>query len=138
VKKILLFILFPTCCTFFACTEQPYIVGERLYKVNCSNCHLDDGKGLGALIPPLAGADYLQKNRADLPCLIRNGISDTIIVNGKQYVEKMPGVPHLSEADITNIINYVQTAWGNQYEIYRLDEVLKILKECPKRTNSEF
>jgi mono/diheme cytochrome c family protein len=41
-----------------ACNEQSYRAGERLYKKNCSNCHLDDGKGVGALIPPLAGSDF--------------------------------------------------------------------------------
>lgn len=46
---------------------------------------------VGALIPPLAGADYLANNQANLPCLIRKGIQDTIVVNGKVYAEKMPG-----------------------------------------------
>lgn len=138
MKKTLFSLLFILFCAVFACQDQPYIVGQRLYKANCSNCHLDDGKGLGDLIPPLAGADYLEKNRLDLPCLLRNGTTDTIVVNGKQFVEKMPGVPHLSEADVTNILNYINNNWGNNYTVYRLDEVIEILKKCPKRTNSEF
>lgn len=126
-----LFILF----SLSSCEEQiTYKAGERLYKKNCSNCHLDDGKGVGALIPPLAGADFLSTHRLELPCIVRNGLNgDTIWVNGQMYAEKMPAAHHLSEADITNILNYVQTAWGNRYAPFRLDEVLPVLEKCPKR-----
>jgi mono/diheme cytochrome c family protein len=131
--------LFCACVILCSCVDQPYLAGERLYRVNCANCHLDDGKGLGALIPPLAGADYLSENRALLPCILRNGLAgDSIRVNGQWYAEKMPGVHHLSEADITNILNYINTSWGNKEPIYRLDEVLESLKTCPKRINSEY
>lgn len=113
-----------------ACQPNPYKQGERLYKANCANCHMDNGEGLGALIPPLAGADYLEKNREKLPCLLRYGIKDSIVVNGKIYAEAMPGVATLSEVQIANILNYVGTTWGNDIAPYRLDEVQKHLGNC--------
>lgn len=134
LEKTILFItaalLFPAL--FADCQPNPFREGERLYKMHCANCHMDGGEGLGALIPPLAGADYLAKNRNKLPCLVKHGLKDTIIVNGKQYAEQMPGVPTLSDIHITNILNYINTNWGNRHETFRLDEVKSLLENCGK------
>ena len=71
---------------FQSCQSNPYVHGEILYENFCANCHMEDGTGLIGNIPPLAGADFLKKYASDLPCIIRYGIQDTIIVNGKEYV----------------------------------------------------
>lgn len=107
-----------------------YQSGERLYKTHCANCHMDKGEGLGALIPPLAGADYLAANRDRLPCIIRKGLQDTIVVNGKVYTEIMPPNEGLSDIQITNILNYVNSSWGNQQAPYPLEGVRGLLKKC--------
>jgi Cytochrome C oxidase, cbb3-type, subunit III len=118
---------------FSNCQPNHYQEGERLYIKNCANCHMENGEGLGALIPPLAGADYLKVNREKLPCIIKHGLKDTIVVNGKTYVEQMPGVETLSEIHIANILNYVNNAWGNRQEPYRLDEVRDLLEKCSQQ-----
>lgn len=128
-----LFLLFFISLFFLSrCETNPYREGERLYKTNCANCHMDNGEGLGALIPPLAGADFLEKNREALPCILRYGLQDTILVNGKTYAEAMPGVQALSDIHITNILNYVNQAWGNSHKPYRLEEVQQMLAKCRK------
>ncbi|MEQ1746974.1 MAG: cytochrome c [Saprospiraceae bacterium] len=115
------------------CDPNTYQEGERLYRVHCANCHLDEGQGLGALIPPLVGADdYLQTNRDRLPCILKYGLQDTITVRDIRYAEAMPGVPTLSAVQITNILNFVNTNWGNQLPVYQLDEVRHMLGNCPK------
>jgi mono/diheme cytochrome c family protein len=114
----------------FACQDSPYVHGERAYKTNCANCHMEGGQGLGALIPPLAGADYLSKNREILPCIVQNGLTDTITVNGTVYAEKMVGHPKLSDIQITNILNYINTSWGNTVPVFTLEEVRNTLKMC--------
>lgn len=93
---------------------------------------MDNGEGLGALIPPLAQSDYLAQHRDQLPCIIRYGLADSIVVNGKPYAEKMAGQPNLSDIAIVNILNYINNAWGNNNGVLRLDEVEKRLKTCPK------
>ena len=40
--------------------------GKRLYEQHCQSCHMPDGKGLGKLIPPLAGADYVLQGGPEL------------------------------------------------------------------------
>jgi mono/diheme cytochrome c family protein len=113
-----------------ACEDQTYQSGGRLYKTACANCHMDTGEGLGALIPPIAGSDFLGKNRDLLPCLVRNGIRDTITVNGKTYAENMPGMPGLSDIQITNLLNFINTTWGNKNPAYSYEEVEVLLGKC--------
>jgi mono/diheme cytochrome c family protein len=113
-----------------SCEQQTYQIGERLYKTNCANCHMDHGEGLGALIPPLAGSDYLGKHLNELPCAIRRGLKDTIVVNGKIYSEQMPPNGNLSDIQITNLLNYINSSWGNKQAPYELERVRELLKKC--------
>ncbi len=114
-----------------ACEQQPYRMGERLYKANCANCHLDQGEGLGGLIPPLAGSDYLQGCRDRLPCIIQYGLKDTIVVNGKTYAEEMVGNDKLSDIQIVNLANFVLKRWGNeQLKPLTFEEAAASLKQC--------
>ncbi|MBK9336958.1 MAG: cytochrome c [Lewinellaceae bacterium] len=129
-KKGILLPLIACLLALVQCESNPYREGERLYKMNCANCHLDDGAGLGALIPPLAGADYLAAHRERLPCILKYGLKDTIVVNGTVYAEAMPGVQTLSAIQIANILNYINTNWGNNLPPYRLDEVRALLEDC--------
>jgi mono/diheme cytochrome c family protein len=129
-KASFLFSFLISIFLLFACDPNPYREGERLYKKNCANCHMDNGEGLSALIPPLAGADFLQKNREKLPCIVKYGMKDSIFVNGKMYSEQMAGVETLSDIHITNVLNYINNSWGNRHEPYRLDEVRKFLERC--------
>lgn len=116
--------------TLNGCSEHPYQQGQILYENFCSNCHMADGSGLEGLIPPLAGADYLRDNQSSLACLIRYGIKDTIIVNGKTYSNPMEGIPNLTEFEITNIINYINQAWGHQLGTVIASDTQKQLDDC--------
>ncbi|HAD12605.1 MAG TPA: cytochrome c class I [Saprospirales bacterium] len=115
---------------YTSCQQQPYQIGQRLYQSQCANCHMDNGAGLGALIPPLAGSDYLTAHRNNLPCVIRHGLADTIVVNGQMYAERMQGVKDLSEIQMTNVLNYILQSWGNQIPPFTLEEVQKALQSC--------
>ena len=110
-----------------------YSDGEFMYKKVCANCHMDDGSGLVGLIPPLADADYLTNNLSNLPCIIRHGLSGPITVNGRQYAgQDMAGIPVLTEVDITNIWNFMNTKFNYSNKEVSLQEVRKILENCPK------
>jgi mono/diheme cytochrome c family protein len=130
-KKILLALGIGTAYCATQCQPNRHEEGKRLYTVHCANCHGDTGAGLGALIPPLAGADYLTTYRADLPCVIRRGLADTIVVNGVTYGgQPMPANAALSDIQVYNLLNYVGQAWGNQLPDYQLNEVRAALEKC--------
>ena len=90
--------------------------GQALYEHHCGNCHGLDGRGLGTLIPPLAGADYLTTQRAMLPCIVRRGLRGPLAVNGQQYNGVMPALAPetLPDTDLANVLNYVRQTWGNR------------------------
>lgn len=116
--------------TLTQCFTKKKDEGKRLYEQHCQSCHMDDGSGLKGLIPPLANADYLQTHRDALPCIIRHGMDGSIIVNGVEYNKEMPGVD-LRADHITNLLNYIQTNFGNNNPRYTLTEVQELLETCP-------
>lgn len=114
-----------------ACSDTTFSQGQTAYKSLCGNCHMEDGTGLQGLIPPLAGADYLIAHKNELACIIRNGLEKPITVNGKLYNQQvMPANTKLTEAEITNICNYILSAWGNKGGEISLPEVKAQLQNC--------
>jgi len=118
----------------WACeNQQSYRQGESLYKTHCASCHIDDGLGLRGVIPPLAGSDYLARDPAGTACIIRNGLQSEITVNGITYKEPMAAIPQLSDFQIANIINYINSAWGNDLGYVSVPEIRKRLVGCEER-----
>ena len=108
-----------------------YLVeGQRLYLQNCSNCHQKDGTGLGRLIPPLKDADYLKEDVDRTICIVKNGLSGKIMVNGKDYNHEMPGNKELTELEIAEVVTYVYNTWGEKPGIIPIERVREVLKNC--------
>lgn len=110
-------------------TAQFYTNGHQLYHQHCQNCHGEKGQGLGTLYPPLSDAEYLTKNRAQLPKIVRYGMRGEIIVNGQVYDMEMPANPQLSDVEIAYLLTYITNSFGNKAGIYRTEEVVENLKK---------
>ncbi|MEM6697982.1 MAG: cytochrome c, partial [Bacteroidota bacterium] len=80
--------------------------------------------------PTIVGADYIAKNRIQLPCIIHQGLEDTIVVNGITYNQAMPGFPKLTEAEVANIINYMLYEWNSEVKVLNMKEVTDGLEAC--------
>lgn len=119
--------------TASACGDTSYPQGKILYENYCVSCHMADGVGLESLIPTLVKADYLMEDPLKTACIIRNGIKDSIIVNGKIYGQEMAAIPVLSDFEITNIMNYIHSSWGNNMPYVTLDQVKRRLDSCNVR-----
>lgn len=111
------------------CAGNTYSQGERLYKAHCANCHMDDGKGLAKLIPPLVNSSYLKDNQEIIPCILRHGQTGEIIVNGVVFNQEMPGQKY-TEIQINNMINYINSAWGNDYPPVTITQTNSRLRDC--------
>jgi mono/diheme cytochrome c family protein len=116
--------------TLSQCFSEQTSEGQQLYSQQCASCHMDDGSGLRGLIPPLAGSDYLVRHRESLACIIRHGQQGDIVVNGIHFNRPMPANKDLQEVHITNILNYIQTNFGNRNELFTVQEVNQALKNC--------
>ena len=114
----------------YACREETYVQGKAIYEYKCANCHMPSGEGLLGNIPPLAGADWLEDHRSEIACVIRYGYADSIFVNGIGYRAKMAGHPELSDTELTNVANYILTAWYNEYAPLSPAEVSEGLAGC--------
>lgn len=114
------------------CKSNPYIQGERLYTYHCSSCHMSEGEGMAQLYPPLAEADYLDRHAENLPCIIRFGLTDTIIVNGVAFDQPMEGNKALTHAEIANICNYIMHRWHAEELLFSESNVSLILTSCTK------
>jgi cytochrome c551 len=110
--------------------DQYFVQGEQLYIKNCSNCHQKDGTGLGLIYPPINGSDYLLQNRNEVICLMRNGKSGELIVNGKSFNKEMPSMPLLSDLEIAEIATYIYNSWGNDEGLVEVSEVSSVLAQC--------
>lgn len=93
---------------------------------------MEDGSGLVGVIPPLANSDYLREHQTDLACMIRYGFKGEIVVNGRTYNTEMPGSPKLHEFEITNIINYMNTSWGNDIPLVKHLDARAELEACER------
>ncbi|MFK8055631.1 MAG: cytochrome c [Saprospiraceae bacterium] len=115
------------------CGEVPRSQGKALYEYYCANCHQPDGGGLVGNIPPLAQADWLQTNRNEIACIIRYGMKGPMQVNGLEYNGVMAGAHRITDAEITNITNYVLSAWSNDLPPIGATQISEQLKGCTDR-----
>jgi|GEM_PF-126856 len=128
--------LFVLCLNLTACqteeemNRQRYITeGTLVYQKNCANCHQNDGKGLAALYPPIAGSDYLA-DKAKVICLIKYGMEGPIVVKGKRYNRPMPAQLQLSDLEVAEIMTYMYNEWGGENSLTSAKEVAPVLQKC--------
>lgn len=96
---------------------QTMVRGKALYVTYCMNCHMEDGKGMEGVYPPLAKSDFLKKPAKMLIENILKGQSGEIKVNGVLYNAIMPAQDYLQDEEIADILNYFTNAWGNKNPI---------------------
>lgn len=107
-----------------------YGQGKETYALHCQNCHGENGDGLKKLIPTVVNSDYVKKNQDKLACIIRYGISDTILVNGDLFTQPMPGNEYLSSTNIANLINYINRDLNGLTTFVTPDQTAKQLEDC--------
>lgn len=134
------------CCMLSACNsktspdnstkfEQYFIQGEQLYILHCSNCHQKNGRGLGLIYPPLDTSDYMQNHLEEVLCLMRNGKSGELLVNGKSFNQAMPGVQTLSDLEIAEIATYIYNSWSHNKGIVEVKLASQVLSSCDSLSN---
>ena len=96
--------------------------GKAVYEELCITCHLADGKGMEGAFPPLAKADYLLTNTTEAIRAVKYGQEGEVKVNGETYNNMMPA-PGLSDQEVTDVMNYILTSWGNKGKPVTLQQV---------------
>jgi len=116
-----------------SCDREAYPQGQRIYNSQCANCHMEDGQGLGRLIPPIQNSDYYVQHYDDLVCIINYGMSGKIVVNGVEYEEIMPAARKLTEAELSNLINYMNAQWYPAKKEVNFNSIRESLNNCKQK-----
>src|SRR5258708_21770629 len=87
--------------------------GGQLFAAKCVACHQATGLGLPGVFPPLAGSEWVLGNDKGLVRSPLHGITGSIQVKGATYSGAMPVFNTLSDAEISAVLSYVRSQWGN-------------------------
>tara|TARA_B110000908_G_C10087573_1_gene372456 strand:+ start:199 stop:633 length:435 start_codon:yes stop_codon:yes gene_type:complete len=133
-KKKGIIIAFAVLLAFFLVSKMLSGIASNpsqiAYENKCASCHGLDGEGVKEMIPPLASADWLVNNQASIACIIKHGVKGPLLVNGKEYDIEMLGQKKMQDIELTNIINYINTSWGNNIPTMKNIDVIEQLKKC--------
>lgn len=125
-KIFLLALLFSGDTTIASAQEntlqQSMTRGESIYAANCSSCHMPTGEGLGGAFPPLANSNWLKNQKQIIGVLIK-GLEGEIKVNDEVYNAVMPPFNHLSDQEISDVLNFVSNSWGNKQPMIKSEHV---------------
>jgi mono/diheme cytochrome c family protein len=102
--------------------------GKEVYAIHCQSCHMEDGKGIPGVNPPVAKADYMKKPADTLINVILKGQSGEVIVNGKKYNVPMPAQEYLTDEQIADVLNYSKNSWGNKIPGVVTPKMVKTLR----------
>lgn len=99
--------------------------GKALYTSNCMACHQLNGEGLKGAFPPLKGSPVVLD---DDPGLLVNIIMKGYDARPEYAVMNAVGTDNnLSPEEVSAIINYIKSNWGNSAKTVEPAEVKKII-----------
>ena len=122
---------------FGGCQSEapPARSGAQVYAASCANCHLSSGEGSGRFYPPLAGSECVVGDSDTLIRIVMHGIKGEITVKGKDYNNIMPpwgGA--LTDEELSNVLSYIRSSWGNGASPILKEDVALIRKEHKDQT----
>ena len=91
--------------------QESLLDGQEIYEDFCAQCHLEDGKGVKGIYPPLAESDFLKDINRTISS-IKYGLKGPITVNGEKYNSIMVS-QGLEDEEISDVVNYILNSWGN-------------------------
>ena len=101
--------------------------GQEIYNDFCSQCHLEDGKGVKGIYPPLAKSDFLTDIDRTISS-IKYGLKGPITVNGEKYNSMMVS-QGLDDEEISDVVNYILNSWGNSTDELITEEIVTSIEE---------
>ena len=121
--------IFNICLSLF--TKKPLqeslLDGQEIYKDFCAQCHLEDGKGVKGIYPPLAKSDFLKDINRTISS-IKYGLKGPITVNGEKYNSIMVS-QGLDDEEISDVVNYILNSWGNSTKQLITEEIVTSIEK---------
>ena len=102
--------------------KESLLDGKEIYNDFCAQCHLEDGKGVKGIYPPLAKSDFLVNVNRTISS-IKYGLKGPITVNGERYNSMMVS-QGLDDEEISDVVNYILNSWGNSTNKLITEEIV--------------
>ena len=97
--------------------------GQEIYNWYCGACHQRDGKGASGRFPPLAGVDWVTGDKKRLIEIVLEGMEGPLDVEGESYNGVMPQHSFLNDEQISDVLNYIRSNFGNEASEVSPEEV---------------
>lgn len=97
--------------------------GKAVYNKYCLTCHQADGTGVPGMHPPLTPGSWVGNDPKELIAIMMKGLSGKIEVNGETYKNFMPSHAQLTDEEIADVLTYIRTSFGNNFEPVTADMV---------------
>ena len=107
--------------------QESLLDGQEIYEDFCAQCHLEDGKGVKGIYPPLAKSDFLKDINRTISS-IKYGLKGPIIVNGEKYNSIMVS-QGLDDEEISDVVNYILNSWGNSTKQLITEEIVNSIEK---------
>ena len=107
--------------------QQSLLDGQEIYNDFCAQCHLEDGKGVKGIYPPLDKSDFLMDINRTIHS-IKYGLKGPIIVNGDKYNSIMVS-QGLDDEEISDVVNYILNSWGNSTNKIITEEIVESINK---------
>jgi len=89
--------------------------GEALYVDNCTGCHMNGGKGLRHVFPPLRDSSAVQAAQPELLISVILEGAQTPATQAQPTGLVMPAfAQRLDDAQIAALVTYIRNEWGNR------------------------
>lgn len=94
---------------------QPELaVGQGPFLRHCASCHGINGEGRPPTFPPLAGSEWRELPSEALALVVLLGLRGEIEVAGRTYRGFMPPMQHINDADIADLIGFIEREWSGR------------------------
>ncbi len=100
--------------------------GKAVYTQYCLTCHQSDGSGVPGMHPPLGPGSWAGKDPKELIAIMMKGLSGKVEVDGEIYNNFMPSHAKLTDEEMANVLSYVRSSFGNNFEPVTPEMVKKI------------
>jgi mono/diheme cytochrome c family protein len=107
-------------------TENVNHPGWKVYKKYCQICHQADGAGVPKMHPPLTPGSWVGNDPRELIAIMMKGLSGKIEVKGEEFKNFMPSHAQLTDEEIADVLSYVRSSFGNNFEPVTPDLVKKV------------
>lgn len=111
--------------------------GATTFKQVCATCHQAKGQGVPGTYPPLAGSALAQNADATKPIrIVLHGFQGQIERNGKTYNGVMAAWSQLTDQEISDVLSYVRSSWGNSASPVKPEDVKAVREKTMSKTSA--